>query len=79
MSRAVTITDIDFNEARLWSEVDPAGGPLRLYVAVGFVYVNASGVSIRGSRTIELTGARKTAVATFFTNIKADILSLEGI
>lgn len=77
IARTISITDIDFNEARLWSVVDEGG--THLYVAVDFRYVNANGVSIRGSRTIELTGARKTTVATFFTNLKADILALEGI
>lgn len=78
MAKIVSITDIDFNEARLWREVT-ADGVTHLYVSVGFTYTNADGVAINGSRVIELAGARKTSVATFFANLKADILALEGI
>lgn len=78
MAKIVTITDLDFKEARLWSEPDPGGG-VKLFVAVGFEYVNSNGITLRGQRTIELTGARKTQVATFFTNLKSDLLTLEAI
>jgi len=78
MAKAVSITDIDFQEAHLWKET-MLDGSVKLFVSVGFSYVNAGGIGIRGQRTIELTGARKTQVATFFTNLKADILTLEGI
>lgn len=76
--KVVTITDLDFKEARLWSEPDPGGG-VKLFVSVGFEYVNANGVMLRGQRTVELSGARKTTVATFFTNLKSDLLTLEAI
>jgi hypothetical protein len=77
MPKVITATGIKFDEARLWKE--DVDGVTKLYVSVGFAYVNAEGVPIRGSRTIELAGARKTAVANFFTNLETDILTLEGI
>lgn len=78
MPKNITITDIVFDTARIWSVPDPAGGPLHIWVGVGFDYI-IDGQRLRGERTIELAGARRTQVVTFFSNIKADILALEGI
>ena len=77
MAKTIMVTDLTFNEARLWSEVD-GDGATHLYVSVGFQLVTDTG-KLTCQRTIELTGARRTTVVNFFANLKSDLLALEGI
>lgn len=78
MPRTVTITDLTFTEARLYSTVDDAG-VTHIFVSVGYIYTTSDGSRLTGERNFELTGIRRTQVAQFFTNLKADLLTLEGI
>ena len=75
----LTATDIVLDTARIWSVPDPEGGPLKVYVTTGFDYVINGNLRLHDEYTKELTGARRTSVINFFTNLKADILTEKGI
>ena len=83
MGKTLTKSGIKFNEMRVSSEttLDPNTGNnvTKWYINVGYKVLTIEGEKYNRDKQIELKGTKLTTVKSFFTTIKNQILSEEGV
>lgn len=76
MPKNLTITDVNVQQEY---RIRRDAGTGKIFADVGFEYVLTGGLSLTGSRSVELTGTAKTRAVALFQDIKDAVFTAEGL
>jgi len=74
----LNVTDIEFEEYRVYRETD-ADGVVHVWATAGFRVVTAEGQDFTDSITVELTGPAKTRAGALLADIKTLARAKRGL